>query len=130
MSTPLEVTLQYFNALDAGDMDTVSSLLDDDCTWHQPGRNRFSGQHVGPAAIGELITSMMHISQGTFRVTGAGAPMVNGHLVAVPVRFRGERDGAVMNMGGIDLMTVKKGKIVRVDLFSDDSSAEDAFWGV
>ena len=130
MATPLEVVQLYFDALDRGDMATVGSLFADDSVWHQPGGNRFSGQHAGPAGIGELITAMMEVSGGTFRVTRAGAPMVNGSLVAVPVRFRGMREGASMDMGGIDLLTVENDKIVRVDLFSDNGPTEDAFWGV
>lgn len=129
MATPFEVTTQYFDALGKGDMATVASLLAQDCIWHQPGNNRFSGQHVGPERIGKLISGMMEVSGGTFKVSGAGAPMVNGALVAVPVRFRGQRDGAAMDMGGLDLLTVENSKIVRVDLFSADGAAEDAFWG-
>lgn len=129
MATPLEITRQYFDALGNGDMATVNSLLADDCVWHQPGSNRFSGQHVGPGGIRKLVNAMMEATDGTFRVAGAGAPMVNGTLVAAPVRFQGSRNGASLDMGGIDLLTVEHDRIVRVDLFSEDAAAEDAFWG-
>ena len=62
-------------------------------------------------------------------MTVAGEAMVNGELVAVPVRFSGQRDGASMDMTGIDLLTIRDGKIVEVHLFSEDGPAEDAFWG-
>ena len=55
--------------------------------------------------------------------------MVNGELVAVPVRFSGRRSDISMDMGGVDLLTVREGKIVEVHLFSEDAPAEDAFWG-
>jgi ketosteroid isomerase-like protein len=34
-----------------------------------------------------------------------------------------------MDMGGIDLLTVRDSKIVEVHLFSEDAATEDAFWG-
>jgi ketosteroid isomerase-like protein len=55
--------------------------------------------------------------------------MVNGDLVAVPVRFSGRRGAASMDMAGIDLLTVRDGRIVEVHLFSEDGAAEDKFWG-
>ncbi|GAA4086161.1 hypothetical protein GCM10023066_20010 [Nocardioides kongjuensis] len=58
-----------------------------------------------------------------------GPAMVNGELVAVPVRFTGRRDGASMDMTGVDLLTVRDGKIVEVHLFSENGVAEDQFWG-
>lgn len=53
--------------------------------------------------------------------------MVNGELVAVPVRFTGARSGASMGMARVDLLTVRDGKIVAVRLFSEDGAAEDDF---
>lgn len=55
--------------------------------------------------------------------------MANGELVAVPVRFSGERADASMDMAGVDLLTIRDGKIIAVHLFSEDSADEDAFWG-
>jgi uncharacterized protein len=72
---------------------------------------------------------MMEVSGGTFQLAVAGPAMVNGDLVAVPVRFTGQRDGAFMDMGGIDLLTVRDDRIVEVHLFSEDGAAEDTFWG-
>lgn len=50
-------------------------------------------------------------------------------MLGVPVRFTGTRDGASMDMAGLDLLTVRDGSIVEVALFFEDGSAEDAFWG-
>ena len=71
----------------------------------------------------------MEISEGSFALEVSGPLMVNGDLVAVPVRFTGRRTGASMDMAGLDLLTVRDGKIVEMHLFSEDGNAEDAFWG-
>lgn len=128
-NTPTAVADAYFGALSTGDVPTAMSLLSPEVVWHQPGANQFSGDHVGIDGVGALLGGMMEASAGSFQLAVAGAAMVNGELVAVPVRFSGKRDNASMDMAGVDLLTVRDGKIVAVHLFSEDGAAEDAFWG-
>ena len=128
-NTPAEVANEYFGALGRGDIATVMSLLSPNVVWHQPGANRFSGDHAGLDGVGALLGGMMEASAGSFELSVAGAAMENGNLVAVPVRFKGQRDGAAMDMAGVDLLTVTDGSIVEVHLFSEDGAAEDRFWG-
>lgn len=128
--SPAAVVEAYFGALAAGDMPGAMGLLATDVVWHQPGANRFSGDHVGIDGIGALLGGMMQTSEGSFRLAVAGPAMVNGELVATPVRFSGTRSGASMDMSGVDLLTVRGGRIVEVHLFSEDGAAEDAFWGL
>lgn len=127
--TPAAVAATYFDALGRGDVPTAMAQLSDAVVWHQPGANRFSGDHAGGGAVGGLLGGMMEASQGTFQLAVTGPAMINGELVAVPVRFSGSREGASMDMAGVDLLTVRDGKIVEVHLFSEDGAAEDAFWG-
>jgi ketosteroid isomerase-like protein len=105
------------------------ALLSADVVWHQPGANRFSGDHDGLEGVGALLGRMMETSGGTFQLTVTGPAMVNGDLVAVPVRFSGQREGVAMDMTGIDLLTISGGTIAAVHLFSEDGAAEDRFWG-
>jgi ketosteroid isomerase-like protein len=126
---PATVAATYFDALTQGDVPGAMALLAPDVVWHQPGANRFSGDHVGPDGVGRMIGGMVEACQGTFQLQVDGATMINGDLAAVPVRFSGKRDGAAMDMRGVDLLTVRSGKIVEVHLFSEDGPAEDAFWG-
>lgn len=128
-NTPAAVSDAYFDALGSGDVPAAMGLLSPDVVWHQPGANRFSGDHVGIDGVGALLGGMMEASAGTFQLSVSGAAMVNGDLVAVPVRFAGQRSDASMDMTGIDLLTVRDGRIVEVHLFSEDGAAEDVFWG-
>ena len=127
--TPAAVATTYFDALGSSDVPTAMAQLSGAVVWHQPGANRFSGDHRGLEGVGALLGGMMEASQGTFQLAVTGPMMVNGDLVAVPVRFSGRRDAASMDMAGVDLLTVRDGKIVEVHLFSEDASAEDEFWG-
>ena len=128
-STPATVAADYFDALSRGDVPAAMGLLSADVVWHPPGNHRFSGHHAGLNGVGALLGGMMEVSEGTFALTVTGPSMVNGNLVAVPVRFAGSRAEAAMDMGGIDLLTVRDSKIVEVHLFSEDAATEDAFWG-
>jgi ketosteroid isomerase-like protein len=129
IQSPAAVATTYFEALGRGDIPTVMAQFSDDVIWHQPGANRFSGDHAGVAGVGALLGGMMEASEGTFQLAVSGPTMVNGELVAVPVRFSGTRGDAAMDMAGVDLLTVRDGKIVEVHLFSEDGPGEDAFWG-
>lgn len=127
--TPAAVVATYFDALRRDDIPQAMGLLSPQIVWHQPGANRFSGSHTGIDGVGKLLAGMMEVSEGSFQLNVTGTPMVNQNLVAVPVHFQGQRPGASMNMSGIDLLTVSDGRIVEVRLFSEDSVAEDKFWG-
>jgi ketosteroid isomerase-like protein len=127
--TPASVAATYFDALGRNDIPTVMAQFADSVVWHQPGANRFSGDHEGVSGVGALLGGMMEASQGSFQLTVTGSAMINGDLVALPVRFSGSRADASMDMDGIDLLTVRDGKIVEVHLFSSDGATEDAFWG-
>jgi hypothetical protein len=126
---PAAVATRYFDALASGDVPAAMALLSPDVVWHQPGANRFSGDHHGLEGVGELLGQMMAVSGGTFQLAVTAPAMVNGDLVAVPVRFSGQREGAAMDMTGIDLLAIVDGAIAAVHLFSEDGAAEDRFWG-
>jgi len=126
---PVDVARIYFEALSRGDVPTVMAQFGEGVVWHQPGKNRFSGVHRGVDGVGSLIGGMMEISEGSFALAVTGPLMVNEDMVGVPVRFTGRRAGASMDMAGLDLLTVRDGKIVEMHLFSEDGNAEDAFWG-
>lgn len=129
MTTPLAVATTYFDALESGDFATVSAQFADDVVWRQPGANRFSGVHRGSAAVGEMIGGMMTVSEGTFSLKRNAPLMVNGDVVAAPVRWTAKRSGAEMDGVGVDLMRVVDGKVAEVWLFTADPAEEDAFWG-
>lgn len=94
--TPVAVAAAYFDALDRGDIPTVMAQFDEAVVWHQPGANRFSGDHAGVTGVGALLGEMMEASQGSLQLTVTGPMMVNMDLVAVPVRFTGRRDAIEM----------------------------------
>ena len=127
--TPIEIAQAYIRAVQTGDQATLGRLMAPDIVWHQPGQNRFSGDHRGPAAVGAMIGGMMQVSAATFAITRAVRFMENGGWVAVELEFQAQRDGMRLAQSGIDLLRIENDHIVEVRLFSSDQDAEDAFWG-
>ncbi len=82
-----------------------------DAKWHQPGNNKFSGTKSNPDEIGKMLSGMMEDTKGSLVVKPNGALMVNGNLVASPVRFIATNGSKNIDMTGIDLFEVKDGKI-------------------
>ncbi|MFI6578398.1 nuclear transport factor 2 family protein [Nocardiopsis sp. NPDC050513] len=128
-TTNTDIARTYFQAVQTGDMAALGGLLDEAVVWHQPGANRFSGEHQGRDAVFQLLGRMMEASQGTFAIDTVHTLMANGDLVAATIGFSGRRDDASMSMDGVDLLRITDGKITEVWLFSADPAAEDAFWG-
>lgn len=128
-TTPAGIAATYFGALAQGDIPTVMAQFSPDVVWHQPGAHQFSGVHTGVDGVGALLGGMMETTAGTFALVVTGPAMVNGEMVALPVRFSGTHGDASMDMAGVDLLTVRDGKIIAVHLFSEDGISEDAFWG-
>ena len=119
----------YFHSLATGDLATLGALLDDNVRWHQPGHGSLSREYIGKADVFGLFGEFMTRSAGSFRIDAVDAIMENGPLVSATLRFSAKREGASMEMAGIDLMRVENGTIREVWLFSSDPSAEDVFWG-
>ena len=112
-----EVITAYAEALGKGDVATAFSFFSEEVQWHQPGNNQFSGSKKGADEIGKMIGGMMEVSKGTFALTPNGNLMINGNLVAMPLRFSGTIDDRKMDMAGIDLFKVEAGKITAIWLF-------------
>ncbi|WP_329416633.1 nuclear transport factor 2 family protein [Streptomyces sp. NBC_00704] len=125
----VDIAREYFQAVQKGDLARVGGLLDEEIVWHQPGANRFSGEHKGHDAVFAMLGGMMAASQGSFAIDAIHALMGNGDTVAASIHFAGRREGASMSMDGVDVLRLQDGKIVEMWLFSADQDAEDAFWG-
>lgn len=125
----IDIARTYFQAVQGGDLGTVGGLLAEDIVWHQPGANRFSGDHDGRDAVFAMLGGMMQASGGSFAIDQVHSLMANGDLVAATIHFSGKRDDADMSMDGVDVLRVTDGKITEMWLFSSDPATEDIFWG-
>ncbi|MEV0227830.1 nuclear transport factor 2 family protein, partial [Streptomyces sp. NPDC050704] len=77
-SKNVDIASEYFQAVRRGDLAKVGELLAEEIVWHQPGGNRFSGEHQGRDAVFAMLGGMMEASQGSFAIDAVHALMGNG----------------------------------------------------
>jgi ketosteroid isomerase-like protein len=114
-----ELMERGYAAFAAGDLDTVMSMMDDDCEWVQPGQSSVSGTFHGKAEITE------HLG----RLAEKGLTVNVKRLIA-------EGDDVVaiteVNTGGetgqdADVFTIRNGKTVRVEMHGDTALLERVY---
>jgi uncharacterized protein len=59
---------EAYAAFGKGDLDRLTEFWTPDIRWHEPGRNRLSGEYTGPPAVFEMFGRTMELTDGSFRV--------------------------------------------------------------
>jgi ketosteroid isomerase-like protein len=108
-----------YEAFASGDVEGVMGLFDDNIEWIEPGESAISGTYRGKGEVGELMAR--------FGEKG---------LTATPKRFLSDGDDVValteVSAGGetgqdADVFTVRGGKVVRVQIYTDTAMMERVF---
>ena len=128
MSKNVSIVQSYFNAVAAGDLALVASLLADNVVWHQPGSGVQSGTYQGQGELFTHLGNFMKWSNGTFAIDHIEYITDNGNLVVASIHFKAEKDGEELAMKGVDLFRIENDKIKEVWLFSEEIDQEDLFW--
>jgi uncharacterized protein len=114
---------QFMDAIVAGKLDEARSLLHDDFVVYEAGGLPYSGEYHGPSGFFELLTKMTEVLMLT------RGPTVE-HLLAddaVAVRYRlaftARASGNSVEMGVVEVYTVREGLIVELDVYYKNPSA-------
>lgn len=93
-----EVTLRYYRAVDAGDVDGVVNWFADDAVYHRPGYEPIRGR----AAIADFYGGTRVIASGSHRIDQL---IVQDRSVAVRGFFTGRlKDGSDVTIGFSDFV--------------------------
>ena len=115
-----------FAAFAAGDMATLDGMFTDDATWHVPGRNRFSGDYEGKAAIfqyfGEFIQDMDSFTQDIH------AMFADDEHGVVLVKATATRGDDRLEANNVLVFHADDGLVTEVWVASTDPYAGDEFW--
>ena len=115
-----------FAAFAAGDMATLDGMFADDAVWHVPGRNKFSGDYVGKAAIfqyfGEFIQDMDSFEQEIHALFAD-----DEHGVAL-VKATATRGDDRLEASNVLVFHAADGLVTEVWVSSSDPYAGDEFW--
>ena len=115
-----------FAAFAAGDMATLDGMFADDAVWHVPGRNKFSGDYEGKAAIfqyfGEFIQDMDSFEQ---EIHALFADDEHGVALVKATATRGDNR---LEANNVLVFHADDGLVSEVWVTSSDPDAGDEFW--
>jgi uncharacterized protein len=115
----IEVIKKGYEAFTAGDVDTVMSIMDDNIEWVQPGESAISGTYHGKGELGEYLGRLAEKSLTVkFNRLLADGDMV----VALTEVTVGDETGQ-----DADVFTVRDGKMVRAQVYTDTAMMERVF---
>jgi uncharacterized protein len=121
-----DIVRRAFDAFNAGDAATLSELIAEDAVWHWPGQAPVCGVHRGREAIFAVFGRVAELcpdyqSQLVDLLAG------DERVVAI-TRATGSRPGKTTDSQGVDVFSVRDGKIAGWRFYPEDQRAEDEFW--
>jgi hypothetical protein len=117
--TNVDVVKKGYEAFSAGDVETVMSQFDDRIEWVQPGESAISGIYRGKAEFGEYLRQLAEKAVGVRALRF----MADGDTV---VAFTEVTIGSEMGEDA-DVYTVRDGKIVHAQIYTDTAMMERVF---
>jgi ketosteroid isomerase-like protein len=122
-----ELIQRAYEATSRGDTEAVRAILADDVVWHLPGRNRFSGDHVGKTAVFDVFQRRREYAGPTFNMKVHDVLANDEHAVDL-VSIQGEREGRPIAYRSVGVYNMRDEKIVEAWAFNEDQYAVDEFW--
>jgi ketosteroid isomerase-like protein len=123
-----ELVRRGYAAFNAGDMETLTELFDENATWHTPGESPIAGDYQGRDAAFTQFGRYGGDTGGTFQ---AELQYVltddDDHAVGVQHAVA-ERNGKTLDVDGCILFELKDGKVVSGREYFFDLNAWDEFW--
>ena len=117
-----------YAAFNSADMATLSEIMDENASWHTPGRGPLAGDHQGRDAMFAQFGRYGGLTGGTFRAALQHVLVSDdGHVVGVH-RNTGERDGKHLDVTCCILFEVRDGRMIDGREFFYDLHAWDEFW--
>jgi hypothetical protein len=123
-----ELIRRAYAAFGSGDMETLTELIDENASWHVPGRGPLAGDHEGREAIFAFFGQLGEQTGGTFKVDLRSATADDDGRVVGIHRNGGERNGKRLGVNCCLLFEVKDGRIVDAREHFEDLCAYDDFW--
>jgi len=122
-----ELIRRGYDAFADGDLATALTILDQDITWHVPGRGPLSGDYKGHDEVMGFFVKTMELSDGTFTID-IDDIITGGDRVVVLCTVAAERHGCCWSSPEIHVWRVANNTAVDFREFQGDQETEDEFW--
>ena len=123
-----ELIRRGYAAFNAGDMDTLMGLFDENASWHTPGRSPIAGDNVGREAAFAQFGRYGGDTGGTFKAELRELLADDDGRVVGIHHNTAERDGKTLDVDCCLVFQVRDGKVVDGREHFYDLHAWDEFW--
>jgi uncharacterized protein len=123
-----ELIRRGYAAFNAGDMETLMGLFDENASWHTPGRSPIAGDHVGREAAFAQFGRYGGDTGGTFQAELRELLADDDGRVVGIHHNTAERDGKTLDVDCCLVFEVRDGKVVDGREHFYDLHAWDEFW--
>jgi uncharacterized protein len=123
-----EMIRRGYAAFNAGDMETLMGLFDENASWHTPGQSPIAGDNEGREAAFAQFGRYGGDTGGTFKAELREVLADDDGRVVGIHHNTAERDGKTLDVDCCLVFEVKDGKIVDGREHFYDLHAWDEFW--
>ena len=123
-----ELIRRGYAAFNAGDMETLTGLFDENSSWHTPGRSPIAGDHVGREAAFAQFGRYGGDTGGTFQAELRELLADDDGRVVGIHHNTAERDGKALEVDCCLVFEVRDGKVIDGREHFYDLHAWDEFW--
>jgi uncharacterized protein len=123
-----EIVRRGYAAFNAGDMDTLTQIIDESCTWHSPGKSPIAGDYKGREAILGQFGRLGGETHGTFKANLLHVTESEDGFVVGVHQNTGERNGKRLDVLCCIVFNIKNGKLMDARDHFYDLYAWDTFW--
>lgn len=117
-----------YEAFNAGDMETLTGLFDENASWHTPGRSSIAGDYEGRDACFGQFGRFGGGTDGTFRAELRSVIADDDGRVVGIHRNTAERNGKRLDVDCCLLFQMEDGKVTDGREHFYDLHAWDEFW--
>ena len=117
-----------YEAFNAGDMETLTELFDENCVWHTPGRSSLANDYQGRDATFGYFGRIGQETGGTLRANLEDLTADDEDRVVGIQHSTADRNGKHLDVGNVIVFQLKDGRITDGREHFEDLYAWDEFW--
>jgi ketosteroid isomerase-like protein len=123
--TETEATIRaIYSAIESGDGDALTELIDEKVEWVIPGVNRFAGVHTGRDEYFAIVGELVALTGGILRLTPQ-AMFFAGDRAVVVQQTTAQRDGEDSDLVDALLIDVEDGRVTAIAEFAGNPAGFD-----
>jgi len=116
-----------YQDFEAGDLDRLRVVMDENVVWHEPGRSPLAGDYGGVEGVLDLLKTLKDGSANTFRIEVLGVLSEPERAVVFQRETACLGDKVLDDLAVVDF-EIHHQKITEVSVYHEDLYQFDSFW--